>query len=294
MKETIVNAGKYKFKITENSFFLREKIFSTNFKIGGNIPDCVNVSILYNDKEEPSSAKIPHAMYDPDCSFETPLEHGGGSVIMIKTLLKHIHKTLPQIPLLEFDDMSEIECATEEETSKSSRNRKRGTNVYPTPLYYFSIAFNGMTWYEKNFGAKQKDQEKHEAYRTRINTLLYSKEYKKELSFRDFAISAFINFELVDIEELQQYYEKAETLGYFFKSIPRNDRCRLVRNWIPSFMKHHLKDVFSNNDWVIDLPGSIMTGGSKRKTRKYYCPGKIVRNPINCYNRQDVGATMDC
>lgn len=296
METTFVNVGEYRFQIIENTYFFREKIHSKSFKIGGNIPDCVNVSVSYGNGE-PIFAKIPHALYDPECSFDTPLEHGGGSVTMIKTLLQHVHRQLPQINLLEFDDMSNIECATELEKSKGSKNRKIGTHVYSTPLYYFSIAFNGETWYEKHFGARQKDPEKHEAYRTRINNLLNTTEYKNGSNFQQFVVMASLEKEKEkDIrDELQPYYEKAKTLGGFFKSIPKTERCRLVRNWIPSFMEMHLQDVFSNTGWVMDLPGSVMTGGKKRKTRKYYCPGKIVRNPKDYYGRQDVGATInDC
>lgn len=94
METTVVNVGKYRFQIIDNSLFYDGKVYSRNFKIGGNIPDCVNVSISYRDGQP--LASIPHVLYDPECSFNTPLDKGGGSVVMIKTLLNHIQQVLPE------------------------------------------------------------------------------------------------------------------------------------------------------------------------------------------------------
>ena len=158
---TTVKVGKYTFKIIDNTLSLREQIYCRNFKIGGNQTDCVNVSISYN-QNQPIAAVIPHIVSDDaDCAEDIPLERGHGSVIMIKTLLHHIHKQLPTITEVRFGDKSTIECAPD---------------IYPIPLYYFSIAFNGKTWYEKYFNARQSDTNKHDKYRSTIKNLLYSEE----------------------------------------------------------------------------------------------------------------------
>jgi hypothetical protein len=142
---TFINVGKYKFQIIDNTLSSRGQIYCRSFKIGGNQSDCVNVSITYN-QNQPISASIPHILYDPDCSINIPLDRGQGSVVMIKTLLQHIHRQIPTITEVSFEDKSNIECATDYEIQKKgSRFRKRGTNVYPIPLYYFSIALNGET-----------------------------------------------------------------------------------------------------------------------------------------------------
>jgi hypothetical protein len=80
---------------------------------------------------------------------------------MIKTLLEYVHKQLPTISEINFEDKSNIECATDIEKEKKSKFIKKGTIIYPIPLYYFSIAFNGETWYEKNFNAIQQNENKH-------------------------------------------------------------------------------------------------------------------------------------
>lgn len=272
---TTVKVGKYTFKIIDNTLSLREQIYCRNFKIGGNQINCVNVSISYNDNQ-PVAAVIPHVMYDADCSEDIPLERGHGSVIMIKTLLHHIHKQLPTITEVRFEDKSNIECANEYEIKTSSKNRKQGTYVYPIPLYYFSIAFNGKTWYEKYFNARQSDTNKHDKYRATIKNLLYSEELKTKTSFMQFLEIAQPPVEI--ITELEQYYNNSVTFGDFFQMIPKQERCRLVREWIHIFMSHYLKDVFENTNWIIELP--IVMNGVRRHTRKYYCPRGRIANKM--------------
>ena len=101
--KTIVNVGKYKFQIIDNTLSIRDEIYCRNFKIGGNSnnSDCVNVSIKYN-QNKPVSASIPYVVYDPDCSIDISLDRGHGSVMMIKTLLNHIHTQIPTIIEINF------------------------------------------------------------------------------------------------------------------------------------------------------------------------------------------------
>jgi hypothetical protein len=277
--KTIITQGKYTFQITDNTLSLRDQIYSRNFKIGGNYPDCVNVSITYQNNL-PVSASIPHVVYDPECSIHTPLDRGQGSVIMIKTLLQYIHTQIPTLTEVRFEDKSSIECATEQEIeTKGSRFRKKGTYIYPIPLYYFSLAFNGETWYEKHFHARQSDTTKHQKYKETVHALLYSQEQKSNTSFLQFLQIAQPPIEI--IQELESYYTNTKTFGDFFQSIPKLDRCKLVREWIYPFMSYHLKDVFDNTDWIIELPVNMNGGGkrSTRKSQKYYCPrGRIRHN----------------
>jgi len=273
-KESEVKVGKYKFKITDNTLVYDGHIISRNIKIGGSNISCVDLSIKYNKLGEAISASIPYVMYDPECSIENTLDKGDGTVTMIKTLIQYIKQEIPIITRIHFEDKSSIDCATEEEISKGSKNRKKGTNLVPVPLYYFSIAFNGNTWYEKNFNAYQEDDTKHANYRDKIN-LLESEELKSKMSFEEFLLHS--QPPLVIIEELQKYYIKSTTLGDFFKSIPKKDRCRLVRDWISTFMMYFLNGTFHNTDWIIPLNPKIK--GGKNKSKKYYLPkGKLKLN----------------
>ena len=256
--KTLTTTGKYKFQITDNTLSTREQIYCRKVIISDNNSHYINVSISYS-KNEPISASITKIMYDEECSNDTPLDRDEGSITMITTLFQYIHKHLPTITEVRFEDNSNIECIDENEI----------------PLYYFSIAFNGETWYEKHFNARQKDKTKHDKYKAKINDLLYSTQLKTNTSFIQFLKIAKPPMEIID--ELEKYYIASNTFGLFFQSIPKKDRCRLLRDWISTFMEYHLQDVFSNTCWIIELPVRLKGGKSgKNNTRKYYCPkGRI-------------------
>ena len=292
----MVTSGSYKFQIIDNTLFSRDKteIYSRNFKIGGTYPDCVNISVIY-ENNKPVDATIPILLSDTECSFIRPLEKGTGAIIMIKTLLNYVYTQLPTLTHIKFDDKSNIECATEEELKKGSRFRKKGTYVKPMPLYYFSILFNGETWYEKHFNAKQKDEVRHQQYRKRVTEFLYSPEFKTNIKFDRF-VSLFDKRE-EEMTELYQYYNNANNFNDFFQSIPKQHRCRLVGPCIEQFMKFILKDVFYNENWIIQFPLEKTGGNNKirnksNKTRKYYCPKGIITNNFQskniCVTPQDI------
>jgi hypothetical protein len=287
-KPIMITSPPYKFQILDNTLFSRDKteIYSRSFKIGGTYPDCVNISVIYKNNK-PVDASMPTLLSDPECSFIRPLEKGSGAIIMIKTLLNYVYTQLPTLTHIKFDDKSNIECATEEELKKGSRFRKKGTYVKPIPLYYFSILFNGETWYEKYFNAKQKDEVRHQQYRKKVNEFLYSPEFKTNMSFDRF-VSLFDKRE-EEMTELYEYYNNANNFNDFFQSIPKQHRCRLVGSWIEQFMKFILKDVFYNENWIIHFPLETTGGNTKirnknNKTKKYYCPKGIIRNNFQSQN----------
>ncbi len=220
---------------------------------------------------------MPHL---EECSIGNTLDRGNGSIIMIKTLLLHIKQLYPNLSGVTFDDMSSIECGTEEDIEKNkTRIRKKGTNLVPMPLYYLSIAYNGETWYEKHFKAVQQNADKHIAYKERVSKLLNDPSEKPSNYLRFFEITSIppnIN------NEIKNYYDNTNTYSEFFHAIPKNDRCRLLRPWIKEFMNYYLKRVFSNFDWTIDLSNITNTVGGRNKTRKnnrnYYCPKGIIKN----------------
>jgi hypothetical protein len=326
MTSEIINVGKYKFNIIDNILKTDEgKIYNRNFKIGGNYSDCVNISISYDKYNNPISAKIPTLVHDEECSISSPLDKGEGTIQMIKTLLRYIKAKIPEINEFVFEDKSNIEyiafapscvldgssaeCGTEEEKHQKRRppfrglapaqracgRRKRSTNAVPIGLYYFSIAFNCVTWYEKHFNAYQQDLSVHKAYRSRVKDLLKTEKMKP--SFDEFLRIA--QPPMKHLDELKELYDKTLTYGDFFNSIPKEDRCRLVREWISTFMEHYLKGVFKNTDWVIDVRkmdekhdqcvrkkgGNSCTRVTKKK--KYYCPIGRVRISMEA---RDMGA----
>jgi hypothetical protein len=288
MTTETIDVGKYRFNIKDNISTNEEGlVYNRNFQIGAKYTDCVNVSITYDIRGKAISAKIPTLVYNEECSSGVPLDRGEGTILMIKTILRYIKNKIPEINEFVFEDKSNIECATDEEKYQK-RKRKPGTYAYPFVLYYFSIAFNCVTWYEKHFNAYQKDLKQHSEYRIRVKELL--KDEKIKPSFNEFLLIAQPPMKY--LEELKSLYEKSNTYGDFFNSIPKDDRCRLVREWLPTFMEHYLKGVFKNKDWVIDVRkmdekieyctnggGKTRKKGGNRLTKKnkYYCPLGRVR-----------------
>ena len=88
---TIVTNGSYKFTIKDNTSIYDGRIIGRTIKIVGNSSDCIDISITYKDNS-PISACIPYISYDPECSIDTPLDRGRGSVIMIRTLCQYVYR----------------------------------------------------------------------------------------------------------------------------------------------------------------------------------------------------------
>jgi len=294
---TDILVGPYTFTIIDRTNTHKGSIISRNFKIGGEYSDCVNVSIQYDDQSRPISGKIQTIVYDEDCSKKVHLERGEGSITMIKTLLSHIHTKIPEITSFSFDDMSTVECGTDDE-KQQSRHRKRGTYAKPVSLYYLSIAFNGCTWYEKHFRATYKDKSSHRAYRLRVDHFLHKEPLPP---FDDFLRIANPPAELYS--ELEAMYEPATHYAAFFSAIPKERRCVHARTWLIPFIKAMMEGVFSNEGWMIDVlnmtplqlfqGGSLKRGQKTRKSRKnsseYQYPGGHIRHTLIGY---DVGGDV--
>ncbi len=152
------------------------------------------------------------------------------------------------------------------------------TNI---PLYHLSIAFNGQTWYEKHFNARQSDSEKHALYRKTVDELLYS-DMKQNSTFHDFLIIAQVP-SLEIIHELHEIFKKTTTYNEFFQAIPYKNRCQL---WVSTFIRHYLSDTFSNNGWIID----IQNMSTIKSGKKSYSPRRKINYDI-IYNTS--GLTID-
>jgi hypothetical protein len=262
--EEIVNNGKYKFKIYENIISYEGKIFSRTFKIGGDYDDCVNLSYSYLNGI-PVSAKLPHLMYEPECAIDTTLQRGEGSVQLIKTLLNHAYKKINEIYLFEFEDMSSIDCV-EKDLSKLPPRKQ----IKPLNLAYLSIAYNGMTWYEKYFNATMIDKNKYAKYKSR---LLFLTEESEKVDFYRFLEIAKPPVEQIPF--IKPLYDSSKTYREFFNKIPFNDRCNILFQWLSNFLLFYIQDVYSEKGWVININEmDNKIGGNrnfrKRKTRRLF------------------------
>jgi hypothetical protein len=283
-----VKKGKYTFFITNSVDTWNGIITGINYKIRGNIRDCLNISVQI-DNNIAVSAYIPDIMYEEEeCSLYEPLGRGEGSFIMIKTLLVHIKSLHSELKKIKFDDMSSIECTTDEDLEKNRlMPRKKGTNLVQMPLYYLSIAYNHETWYEKHFHAVQEDAIKQNVYRNRVNKIL-NDSTEKPSDYIQFLKITKVPMNIRS--ELANFYINSTTYSDFFHSIPKHDRCQLVSPWIKEFMKFYLKGVFSNFDWEIQLSNVRCWSSSKTSEKQYYCPIGFNRNMNNL---KDIGAQID-
>jgi hypothetical protein len=260
----IINTGKYNFKIIENTINYNNKIFSKTFKLGGDYEDCINISYIYKNGN-PVEAKIPHLLYEPECAVGTYLGKGE-SERMIKTLLRYTSNKIPIITKFYFDDMSHIDCLEKNMTTMPPRKNKK-----PLKLSLLSIAYNSKTWYEKHFNATMEDNEKYLKYRKAVDFL--EQETVKE-PFERFIEIARPPKE--QIEYLKELYTPAKTYRDFFNNIPFKDRCLILLPWLEHFMMHYLRNIYSDNNWVIDVTTMDNMKGGRNKTRKTkrYYPSK--------------------
>ena len=263
-QESVVKVGKHTFKIIERKSLYDGNTISRTFKIGGDYEDCVNLSYTYNNGK-PISAKLPHLMYEPECTIGSDLEKGLGSELMIKTLLRYVYNKIKDVNIFSFDDMSHIDCK-EKNLSKPPPRKPQ----LPLKLSYFSIAYNSKTWYEKHFNVTLSNKEMYNKYRNRIAFLTEPSEKVEFIRFLEISTPPPEQYEI-----LKKYYESAKTYREFFNNIPYRDRCELLLPWLSNFIEYYLKDVYSDYGWEIDINTMDNKNGgfkksNKRKTRKLY------------------------
>lgn len=251
-----VKVGKYKFRIKR---IKRERdgiTFLHSLYIEGKNIKCAEAIIHYEDNQ-PVSAFMPKILQDSSCSIDSPMDNGEGTRLMIHTLLYFIRYFYPTLIEIGLDDTSTIPC-------KMFNGKEKDVS-----LSSFSIAFNGVTWYEKYFKARLKNAMLFEAYRQRVTWLLTM----PIPSFHEFNNIAKLPDAIKN--ELKTYFDNASTYGDFFLSIERNERCRLVGSWIETFMKYYLADYFLNYGWIIPLDFLFeKKGGSLKSRRQRKCKGK--------------------
>jgi hypothetical protein len=250
-----IQNGKYKFNIKETISIIHNVIFSSTYTIGGDYQKCASANYKYSN-EIPVSVSLPHLLYEPECAIGSNLARGDGSILMINTLLNFCYNKYPTITLFDFDDMSHIDCIEKDYTLSPPRNSKK-----PLNLAFFSIAYHDKTWYEIHFNAEMKDKVLYKKYRESLK-FLTNPQYKVEY-IRFLEIAQPPTEQVLYLEPL---YNSAKTYREFFKLIPREKRCNILYDWLSTFMKFYIGDVFKPTDWQIDstklkiIPKN-MTGG---------------------------------
>lgn len=270
---------------------IKENIYEITIKIGGksyndisNLSDlslqptlcwrdCINISI---HKGNPTQAKIPHLQAEPECSFDKILEDKESSNF-IKASLQYVSKKYPDIKKFLLDDMSNVDCG-KKRLNVLPKMRKLDK---PFSLSHLYLATHGETWYEKIFGAKM------------INIKLYDlyKESRNKLHGKiDIDYDKFKHLYSIDDNNdkiISNYYSKDKTWIEFFKSIPRDDRCKGLYNWLPSFINEKIENTFIQNGWYIDIdsmPKTIMEIVEKPNNMKG--GNQTIKSRIKITNKQ--------
>lgn len=232
-------------------------------KIGGlKKIDCINISIVINNNII-TRATLNHVESEAECGFGSLLEDGD-TVDFLKAALQFCKQEFPSLRRVEFDDMSNIDCAS---FLNSQEFLKR-----PFSLAHFSIAKSGKTWYEKQFGAKMIDEESYMRYRNVAEVL----NRKIGIDFSTFLGKIYYLNEQADI--LEKYFNPDKTWIEFFNSIPKAQQCKVFYNWLPTFIRELLQNTYNPCGWYIDidtmnktsfmLVNSPPANGGGKKTRR--------------------------
>jgi len=214
---TTLNVGNHTFVITDNTLSHNGDVYARNIKIEGDCAIYVIATI--------SIHKSSFTIHETDYVAESFI------IVLLRTLFEYIHKQIPTVTQITFDDNTTIESV----------------NGLPIPLCHFYMAFYGKTWYEKHFNARQSDPIKHAAYKTKLYNVLHSKVLKTDTKYIDFLQISRPSIGLID--ELEYYYAASSTFSEFFHSIS------ITVEWTTHFMEYYLHDdVFSNTNWIIEFP----------------------------------------
>lgn len=267
----IVNAGRYRFKIIKNIMKHSDRIINHTYKIGGDLcgratkeylstfgeedyEDCIGISYKYSNNI-PVSVSLPYLLYEPECSVGSDLQRGQGTELIIKTAIRYAYNDVPDLPIFTFDDMSHIDCIAKDLTTPPPRKPSKKVN-----LSYFSIAYNGMTWYEARFNAKMIH---NEAYNNYKKSLEFLTDPKAKLPFEGFLEITQPSSEQIAI--LEPIYARTATYRQMFEEIPEAIRCDTLYMWISSFMKHYIGHTFSEKGWKIDVTDMEPRKQSRRR-----------------------------
>jgi hypothetical protein len=132
-------------------------------------------------------------------------------------------------------------------------------------LLAYSIALHGKTWYENKINAYMKPKERYDIYRKEVE-LYCSKETKQKTKFMDVYgliienCKLFIDMVCQSIDIYEKLFNESETLPDFFrnlnKTIPREDKSKFYRGWLPEFIYSHIKTI--DRTWYFDLYPKIL------------------------------------
>lgn len=251
MKEDTVQfyklyAGRYTYFLTVKTkydYFTNRPI-SYGLDLGGKMKGCVRASIdtinpqldqrFQELQEENKYCFIAWIGYNEKCNINGNLESGQGTRHMVKTLMNFVKNNFHWITAFKLSDSSTIKC--------DDRN---------ISLAALSLAKNGVTYYQKYYGAYLKNKELRTRFAEKVSMLT---DPEKKLEYQEFTQIFQIPDHVVQKSKIHTIYKSSKTYTEFFKTLSRKpDFCALVNEWIERFINTVLGDNFWMCDWLIDV-----------------------------------------
>jgi hypothetical protein len=253
---TVIESSPYRFNVKRKILTYDGNTISLTYRVGGDYDSCITISYTFN-KNTPVSASIPRLSYEPECSLGSTLQKGAGTEILIRSAIQYAYRQVPSIHRFFFDDASHIDCYEGPTQQAPPRKQKK-----PLNLAYLSIAYYGMTWYEKTFKAQMIDEDRFTKYRNAVSFLT------DPTVMLPFATFLQITQPSADqIRLLEEPYVSSRTYREFFNSIPREKRCIALFSWINTFMQQVGAVGHIEKGWYIDAH-LLQKGGARKKTMK--------------------------
>jgi hypothetical protein len=184
---------------------------------------------------DPTIASLVLTKYSPACAENRPLL-GEGTIDMITSAMSLVKQVCPFIKEFDLNDASSKQC-------------DNGSSI---SLPYFYLTNHHKTWYEAKFNARLKPDNLMESYQHTLQTLLQSPLEPFDVFQARFL--SRVNHVLKDA--IRQSYEKAETVGTFFKQLYDQHGtkmvCMLLQGWIDEYMRLMKMEPFvKHHKWFI-------------------------------------------
>ena len=192
---------------------------------------------------DPTIASLVLTKYSPACAENRPLLGGEGTIDMITSAMSLVKQLCPFVKEFDLNDNRQgwrsrphtgYSICSPCVGDASSKQCDNGSSI---SLPYFYLTNHHKTWYEAKFNARLKPDNLMESYQHTLQTLLQS-----PLEPFDVFQARFLSrVNQVLKDAIRQSYEKAETVGTFFKQLYDQHGtkmvCMLLQGWIDEYMR---------------------------------------------------------
>jgi len=199
--------------------------------------------VIFN-VEQDFRAYLEGVTYYPECSLknEGKLEHGRGTLKMLKVALQFLFTICPDVQSVVFKDTSSINCSIDDEWERK---------IY---LHMFYVAKHGKTWYEEKLDAKLVKPRHRQTYEHMRNKALGD---YREADFDEFKSKYFTEFVMSVLSEpvvdiIRAAYDAHRNYSGMFSDLARNYDCSIFYQWLDKYFRMNLAILFADVEWYID------------------------------------------